>query len=520
MAFGSRDKDTICSVSTPNGIGGISVIRISGSESLKIVSKLMKNPPKLIESHRVFLVNLIDFSTKSIIDEVCITPFLNKRSFTGEEVVEISCHGSPVICQQILNQLCFFGARLAERGEFTYRAFINGRIDLVQAESVLSVIHSKTELSSQLALRQLKGELSQKIKSIEDQILWCLAHIEASIDFSAEDIEIIQDKVLLDRLSVIEEQMALLISSFKTGRMISDGVQLTLSGKPNTGKSSLMNLFLQNDRSIVSPIAGTTRDVIKDEFVYEGIRFILADTAGIRSKTDDVIEQIGIQRAINEQNEAQVNLLLVDFFEDRNNFDISQFDFLKGMDLTSTFLILNKADLLFSHRDLKALLQKWFSLITSDEFKNQPTNVLRQVKNEFGNKELNGFFDSLLQFITANFESISEDDLIKWMLTHILLCSSLDSQTRSYILDKVRALWVSSQNQIENISVSSSRQLGDLIKAHGLLIKTKEAIASSIGHEYIAFDLKDSLLAVQNILGIVYDDQILDKVFKEFCLGK
>ncbi len=362
MAFGSRDKDTICSVSTPNGIGGISVIRISGSEALKIVSKLMKNPPKMIESHRVFLVNLMDFSNQSIIDEVCITPFLNKKSFTGEEVVEISCHGSPVICQQILDQLCRNGARLAERGEFTYRAFINGRIDLVQAESILSVIHSKTELSSKLALRQLKGELSQKVKYIEDQILWCLAHIEASIDFSAEDIEIIEDHVLLEKLSKIDQEMTTLISSFSTGKMISDGVQLTLSGKPNTGKSSLMNLFLQADRSIISPIAGTTRDVIKDEFIYDGIRFILADTAGIRNETSDVIEQIGIQRAIKEQKEAQINLLLLDFFENPSAFDENQFFFLKELDLKQTYLVLNKADLkksshlskkLFSSEDLK-----------------------------------------------------------------------------------------------------------------------------------------------------------------------
>lgn len=519
MAFGSRDKDTICSVSTPNGIGGISVIRISGSEALKIVSKLMKNPPKMIESHRVFLVNLMDFSNQSIIDEVCITPFLNKKSFTGEEVVEISCHGSPVICQQILDQLCRNGARLAERGEFTYRAFINGRIDLVQAESILSVIHSKTELSSKLALRQLKGELSQKVKYIEDQILWCLAHIEASIDFSTEDIEIIEDHVLLEKLSKIDQEMTTLISSFSTGKMISDGVQLTLSGKPNTGKSSLMNLFLQADRSIISPIAGTTRDVIKDEFIYDGIRFILADTAGIRNETSDVIEQIGIQRAIKEQKEAQINLLLLDFFENPSAFDENQFFFLKELDLKQTYLVLNKADLYFKSSELKSFLNKW-----EDFFKSPRQPILPSWFNDFisiiDDQNFQKLFLNLKNFIASTFPSIMEVELFEFFSSHIIICSSQDRAARAMILDKVKNQWVSSENQIENISVSSARQFDDLRKAHDLLVKTKEAIQNRIGHEYIAFDLKDSLLAVQNILGIVYDDQILDKVFKEFCLGK
>lgn len=519
MAFGSRDKDTICSVSTPNGIGGISVIRISGSEGLKIVSKLIKNPPKLIESHRVFLVNLMDFSSNSIIDEVCITPFLNKKSFTGEEVIEISCHGSPVICQKILEQLCRNGARLAERGEFTYRAFINGRIDLVQAESVLSVIHSKTELSSKLALRQLKGELSQKIKLIEDQILWCLAHIEASIDFSAEDIEIIQDDVLLEKLSNIEAEMQRLISSFSTGKMISDGVQLTLSGKPNTGKSSLMNLFLQSDRSIISPIAGTTRDVIKDEFIYDGIRFILADTAGIRNETDDVIEKIGIQRAIKEQNEAQINLLLLDLFENPSAFDDKQFLFLKNLDLKQTYLILNKADLFFKSEEIKNLSLQWKSFFNKKE-QSGVQGWFDEFLKMFSSPHLRSFFMQLHSFLQSSFIDFTDFDFHQFFSKNIIICSSQDPESRSLILDNVKKHWVNSENQIENISVSSARQFDDLVRAHQLLHKTKEAISNRIGHEYIAFDLKDSLLAVQNILGIVYDDQILDKVFKEFCLGK
>lgn len=515
MMFGSRDKDTICSVSTPSGIGGISVIRISGSNALKIVSKLIKNPPKIIESHRVFLANFIDFNTQSLIDEVCITPFLNNKSFTGEEVIEISCHGSPVICNLILDQLCNQGARIAERGEFTYRAFLNNRIDLVQAESVLSVIHSKSELSSKLALRQLKGDLSKKIAEVEDDILWCLAHIEASIDFSAEDIEIIKDDVLLLKLSQIQNKISSLIKSFKVGKMISDGIQLTLSGKPNTGKSSLMNLFLQNDRSIISPIAGTTRDVIKDEFLYDGLRFIIADTAGIRHKTDDVIEKIGIERTYKEQKEAQVNLFVFDFFEDPQNFDPLQFEYLNGFDFSTCFIIFNKMDLYLSSSAMESFKSEWKNLqqrINS----NPEIDIFSVISDE----KIKNLLKKAVNYLekTRVFDANSHINL--WLSEHLIFCSSMDAASRDLILGAVKNIWIHSGNVIENISVSSSRQFDDLNQAFSLINKTYAGVEEGLGHEFIAFDLKDALLSVQRILGIVYDDQILDKVFKEFCLGK
>ncbi len=524
MYLGVRDKDTICAVSTPNGIGGISVIRISGINALKIVQKSIKNPPKIIESHRVFLANFINSSSLVIIDEVCITAFLDGRSFTGEEVVEISCHGSPTICQLILDQLCFHGARVADRGEFTYRAFLNNRLDLIQAESVLSVIHSKSELSAKLALRQLKGDLSSKIKKLEDEILWCLAHIEASIDFSSEDIEIIQDHTLLNKLDIIETKIVELIHSFKFGKMISDGVQITLSGKPNTGKSSLMNLLLQSNRSIITDVAGTTRDVIKEDFLYEGIRFVLVDTAGIRNDTNDIIEKMGIERTFKEQNEAQINLVIFDFsdyfnhsnLESITSFDQESFFLFSNFDLDSTFLILNKIDLSFDPQQAEFLRNYWKKI---SEFSSKE-DLLSDFCYRFKEPYLFEFIVSLFNYLELHFNFKTNKDLISWISKHIVFCSTFDLTSRNYILNTVTQSWVTLSSHIDNISVTSSRQKDSLMKCLHFIETSKLAVGNGLGHEFIALDLKEALLSIQSILGIVYDDQILDKVFKEFCLGK
>lgn len=524
MYLGVRDKDTICAVSTPNGIGGISVIRISGIDALKIVQKSIKNPTKIVESHKVFLANFVNSLSLVIIDEVCITVFLDGKSFTGEEVVEISCHGSPTICQLILDQLCFHGARIADRGEFTYRAFLNSRLDLVQAESVLSAIHSKSELSAKLALRQLKGDLSTQIKKVEDEILWCLAHIEASIDFSSEDIEIIQDHTLLNKLDTIETKITELVHSFKFGKMISDGVQITLSGKPNTGKSSLMNLLLQTNRSIITDVAGTTRDVIKEDFLYEGIRFILVDTAGIRNNTDDIIEKMGIEKTFKEQDEAQVNMFIFDFsdyYNDSNQernkpFNQESFSLFSKFDLSSTFLILNKIDLGLSPRQAEFLRNYWRNVSKFPSKEELFSDFCHQVNEPC----LFQFVVSLFNYLELHFKFDTYQDLIGWISAHVIFCSTFDLASRTYILDTVMQSWVSLNSHVDNISVTSSRQKDALMKSLQFVKTTKLAVGNGLGHEFIALDLKEALLSIQSILGVVYDDQILDKVFKEFCLGK
>ncbi len=471
----SRDHLSVCAVSTPMGYGGISVIRISGSKSFEIVKKSLKNDQSLV-SHRAFLSNFLEASSGKILDEVMILPFETGKSFTGEESVEISCHGSPVICSSILKELCTNGATMAINGEFTYRAFMNDKLDLIQAESVLSLIHSQSELGSELALRQLKGELSSRLSKLKENIVWCLAHIEAGIDFSEQGITVVEDKVLSDRLEAALGDLNQLLNSYETGRVLKDGIVLVLSGEPNVGKSSLMNVLLSTDRSIVSDIAGTTRDLIREDLIYKNLKFTLVDTAGIRMDSKDPIERMGVDRSLKERQESFLNVVILDASKALSDQTGLIFE---GLNLERTFFVLNKVDLL---NEAEALEKQ-------SEFKHFLETV-------FGSKTANCFLNSLL------------------------FTSSLAANTKTQILDVIYDFWVAKYAHLESVAVSSARQREELKSAQGLLVKVIEGLVRQLGSEFIAFDLKESLMSLQRVVGEVYDDQILDKIFKEFCLGK
>ncbi len=470
-----RDHLSVCAVSTPMGYGGISVIRISGPKSFEIVKKSLKSDQNLL-SHRAFLTNFQEASSGKILDEVMILPFEKGKSFTGEESVEISCHGSPVICGSVLKELCANGAVMAINGEFTYRSFMNDRLDLIQAESVLSLIHSHSQLGSELALRQLKGELSLRLSSLKENIVWCLAHIEAGIDFSEQGIIVVEDKILSDRLEAALGELNQLLNSYETGRILKDGIVLVLSGEPNVGKSSLMNVLLSMDRSIVSDIAGTTRDVIRDDLIYKNLKFTVVDTAGIRMDSNDPIERMGVDRSLKERQEGFLNIVILDASKALSGQNGLIFD---GLNLERTFFVLNKVDLL----DEAQVLEK---------------------RSEF--KLLLG---SLFGLIAANGFS-----------NRLLFTSSLATDTKNQILDVIYDYWIGKYSHIESVAVSSARQREELKLAQKLLIRVVEGLSTQLGSEFIAFDLKESLMSLQRVVGEVYDDQILDKIFKEFCLGK
>ncbi len=475
FAGGGREELTICSVSTPMGYGGISVIRISGSKAFQIVQKSLKKLRTFV-SHHAFLSEFSNSLSGKPIDEVMILPFDHGKSFTGEESVEISCHGSPIICTSVLNELCRNGATLAVNGEFTYRAFMNDRLDLVQAESVLSLIHSQSELGSDLALRQLKGELSTRLVSLKENIIWCLAHIEAGIDFSEQGITVVEDTVLIQRLELALFDFNLLVSSYETGRVLKDGITLVLSGEPNVGKSSLMNVLLSSDRSIVSNIAGTTRDVIREDLLFKSLKFTIVDTAGIREETNDPVERMGVARSLKERVESFINIVILDvstpFFRQKSLV-------FEGLNLDRTLFILNKSDLL--------------SAIQLEEKRSEFRELLISI---FGPDKASAYAD------------------------HVLFTSSLKADTKNQILDLVYDFWIAKFAHIESISVSSARQREELRQSQELLIKVVAGLKNQLGSEFIAFDLKGALMALQRVVGEVYDDQILDKVFKEFCLGK
>lgn len=462
-----RNEQTICAISTAYGQGGIAVIRISGPEALFISQKIIPRlNQKKIESHRAYFADIFD-SKKNKIDEVLVTYFAEGRSFTGDEVIEISCHGSTYISQKILDLLIENGAVLAERGEFTFRAFMNNRIDLVQAESVLSLIESQNELSAKVALRQLDGHVSKSFDYLESELTWCLAHIEASIDFSTEGIDVVDTQVLIQKLKDIQFQVRALIETYKSGKLVKEGIKLVLLGKPNAGKSSLLNLLVQDEKAIVTEIAGTTRDVIEAKTVFSGIQFQISDTAGLR-ETKDQVELIGVNRSKKEALKADV-LCVVLALDEQKEWPETLL-LAKSVGASKTLYLVNKSDLL--------------NQVSGDEIR----------------KKLQSFLPELDP-------------------KAVVLTSHLDSGTRTRVLNQAKEI-VGDLSYLDQAIISSARQFEGAQYCDQMIEKSLVELEQDIGAEFVAMYLKEALVSLQRILGRVYDDQILDRVFKEFCLGK
>lgn len=466
MYGGDRDSQTICAVSTPHGVGGISVIRISGPQALEVIRKIAGFLPSKIESHKVYFGTLHDSHTHEDIDEVLVTYFQKGRSFTGEEVLEISCHGSPQICQAILNRLIAGGSRAADKGEFTYRAFMNGNVDLVQAESVLALIESQSDKAQKLALRQLKGQLSQKLEGIENDVTWLMAHMEAGIDFSTEGLELVSNDVVTTRLEQVEEGLKALVQSYKAGRILKDGVRIALAGRPNVGKSSLLNLFLEEERAIVTDVAGTTRDVISGDTQFNGLKLTFLDTAGIRNHTSDIVEQIGIKKSREAHTEADVVLFIFDL---TTGIQPEDEELLKQLSNRNLFVVGNKLDMV-----------------------KEPTQ-------------------------TPGFEKLTQyADFAK---RNLFFVSALDQNARALVLKEISGRF--SQTDLQDyVLLSNSRHYENLSKALSNIIRCQQLLKEGLGSEFLAIELKEALIAVQETLGKRFDDQVMDRVFKEFCLGK
>ncbi|MFS4458923.1 tRNA uridine-5-carboxymethylaminomethyl(34) synthesis GTPase MnmE [Bdellovibrio sp. HCB2-146] len=476
MHQGDRDKDTICAVSTPHGVGGISVIRISGPQTLSVVKRVCAFLPEHPESHRVYFGYLKNPQTGEEIDEVLVTYFKTGKSFTGEEVIEISCHGSPHICQSILQQLISLGARPADRGEFTYRAFMNGKLDLVQAESVLSLIESQSSQASKLALRQLKGDVSKKLEQIEDDMTWILAHAEAQIDFSTEGIDVVDYSVVKQRLKKVEETLKELVGTFKVGRLLKDGFRVVLTGLPNVGKSSLLNLFLEDERAIVTDIPGTTRDVIHGDTTFGGVKFTFVDTAGLRDQTTDLVERIGIQKSYEAQNESDVVFFIYDLDK---GLSAAELQILESLEPSRTYIIGNKVDRLGVPP--KAL------------------DVLETLKNS-------KFFQKIA-------------DKTDFSTRRMFFVSALDKKARTSVLQSLVKEFA--DLQVENtVLISNARHFENLSRALENTQRSQMIVDNGMGSEFLSLELKESLIAIHETLGKRFDDQIMDRVFKEFCIGK
>lgn len=471
------NHDTICALATANGIGAIGIIRISGEDSFKIVNKIFegKNLEKAA-SHTVhygFIVedknnNSSDFGlqTSDYIDEVMVSVFHAPKTFTTENSVEISFHGSPHIGKKILEVLIKNGARMAKAGEFTMRAFMNGRIDLAQAESIADLIAAENEASRKVALNQLKGGVSNEISLLRNDLLNFTSLIELELDFAEEDVEFADRSAMLNLIQNLKTKIQSLLDSFQYGNAIKSGVAVAIIGKPNAGKSTLLNALLKEERAIVSDIAGTTRDTIEEILHIKGNAFRLIDTAGLR-ETSDVIEKIGVEKAKEKVTQADVLVHLID----ANSTDFSE-----------DFLI------------LKSLMRKDLKVIICT------TKIDEVIPSQY--EKIEDLFRN---------EIVSDFDFIK--------ISAVENQNIQELKNELSS-YVEQMKSESNVVITNQRHYEALQKSIDSVKRVEEAVNSKISTELLAYELRNALEHLGEISGEFTNDEILGNIFSKFCIGK
>ncbi|EJL62820.1 tRNA uridine-5-carboxymethylaminomethyl(34) synthesis GTPase MnmE [Flavobacterium sp. CF136] len=464
------NQDSIVALATPSGAGAIAIIRISGSEAIAIgnsVFKSIKNKDLTTQkTHTLHLGHIVD--DNKTLDEVLISVFKGPNSYTGENTVEISCHGSTYIQQQIIQLLLRKGCRMADPGEFTLRAFLNGKLDLSQAEAVADLISSDNEASHQIAMQQMRGGFSNEIAKLREELLNFASLIELELDFAEEDVEFADRTQFYELLNRIEFVLKRLIDSFAVGNVIKNGIPVAIVGEPNVGKSTLLNALLNEERAIVSEIAGTTRDTIEDELVIGGIGFRFIDTAGIR-ETKDVVESIGIKKTFEKIEQAQVVVFLFDGFR----FQVSGSDYIIEIEkvknkypLKPILVVVNKVDLL-SENEIKNIDQKLETL------------NLKLLK------------------ISAK-EKIGVDDLKNELLSFVNTGALRNNET----------------------IVTNTRHYDSLLKALDEITKVKFGLETNLSSDLIALDIREALYQFGLITGQVSNDELLGNIFANFCIGK
>ncbi len=449
--------DTIVAIATPEGVGAIGVIRVSGPDTFRIVNDLFHGKNLLkANSHTIHLGTLRDGET--IIDEVLVSLFKAPRSYTKEDVIEISGHGSPYILQQIVKLLLKKGARLAKAGEFTQRAFLNGRFDLAQAEAVADLINAESESMHRTAMSQMRGGFSTEIKALREELVHFASMIELELDFSEEDVEFASREDLKKLIHQLQKAIRGLTESFSMGNAIKNGVPVVIAGKPNAGKSTLLNALLNEERAIVSDIPGTTRDVIEDVIHIHGISYRFIDTAGIRT-TEDTVEAIGVERTHAKMKDASVIMYMIDLAADTETDIHHQLDYLESLKVPY-LLIGNKADIAKDDA-LEALRDKEFIRISANRKDN-----LEQVK-----------------------EALEE---------------------------KVRFKQVSGSSTI----VTNLRHYHSLLETDQALNKVLEGLDAQVTNDFLAMDIRHALQSLGEITGEITTDDLLDNIFSKFCIGK
>ena len=446
--------DTISAISTPLGIGGISVLRVSGDKAINVVSKIFKSKTDLKDnpSRKAIFGRILDAG--KLVDEVIATVFKAPHSYTGEDVVEISCHGSTFITNQIL-QLLLRNTRLAEPGEFTQRAFLNDKIGLTQAEAVGDLLTAKTRISHLAALQQYEGSLRKRIEKLLTQLTDFRTQLELEIDFLEQDLDELDNNNLINGLTTLNQELIYLAKTGEEGLIIKDGLKVSLVGAPNVGKSSIFNSFLETERAIVTPIPGTTRDYLEEVISLNGYLVRVFDTAGLREATDQ-IEKIGIKRSYEIIEDSHKILFVIDGDENIKEYDTLS----KLVDKNKIIKVLNKSDK-FKEAELQSFKDKGYIICST-----KGGSGLTELKN------------SLLHNI-----EISEEELHSGILTN-------------------------------------TRQIAAVTKATQSVSKALESINNGMGYEFTAFDLKEASTALEEIIGKVTSDDILNNIFSNFCIGK
>ena len=459
--------DTIAAISTPLGEGGIGIVRLSGKDSLQIAEKIFFSPKnkslRNLKSYRVSYGYVNNPLTGEKIDEVLVTVMKSPRSYTKEEVVEINCHGGMITLRKVLEIVLKQGARLAEPGEFTKRAFINGRLDLSQAEAVIDLIRSRTDESRRISLEQLQGKLSENITGLRDRLADICANVEAYIDFPEDEIETPEKLEFLESMKNIREELQLLLKSYDEGRFFREGLSTAIVGKPNVGKSSLLNALLKRERAIVTEMPGTTRDVIEEYLNINGLPLRLMDTAGIRDVVD-IAEKEGVKRSLKSIESAD---LIIALFDQSGPLGQDDFDVLERIGGRNAIIVLNKSD-------LQSGLERGII----------PSQLMPDASNIVRISATRG--DGLEELKDAIFNSCLRD-------------------------------WKEEREGVIVTNIRHKTSIGNALKS---LEKAEYALIENQPVEILALELRDSMDKLGEIVGIVTTEDLLNKIFSDFCIGK
>ncbi|WP_394972432.1 tRNA uridine-5-carboxymethylaminomethyl(34) synthesis GTPase MnmE [uncultured Croceitalea sp.] len=459
-------QDTIIALATPSGTGAIGVIRVSGNNAIALTAPFFRSihgkDLKKQKTHTIHLGHIID--NDKVLDEVLVSVFKGPNSYTGEDVVEISCHGSNYIQQQVIQLFLRNGCRTAEAGEFTLRAFLNGKIDLSQAEAVADLIASDNEASHQIAMRQMRGGFSNEIKKLRQELLDFASLIELELDFSEEDVEFANRSQFKELLSKIEIVLKRLIDSFAVGNVIKNGIPVTIVGEPNVGKSTLLNSLLNEERALVSDIAGTTRDTVEDEITINGIGFRFIDTAGIRD-TDNIIEEMGIKRTFDKIEKSNVILYMFD-------------------------------------------AQKY--ILNSALFKNEIT----QIKNKYPLKPLIAIANKIDTLELHILEKLKTD------IEGLHLISAKENNGTEELKNKLKNLIDTGALKNNETIITNTRHYNSLLKALEEIKKIILGLENQVSSDLIAIDIRQALHYFGEITGEISSDDLLGNIFANFCIGK